>query len=317
MVKRSAIATVAGLTLATCGNSDKKADNTTTVKIATVNRSGSEEARWDKVQELVEKDGIKLEFTEFTDYSQPNKATADGEVDLNAFQHYNFLNNWNKENGKDLVAIADTYISPIRLYSGKNGEENKYTKVEEIPDNGEIAVPNDATNESRALYLLQSAGLIKLDVSGTELATIANIKENPKNLKITELDASQTARSLTSVDAAVVNNTFVTEAKLDYKKALFKEQADENSKQWYNIIVAKKDWESSPKADAIKKIIATYHTDEVKKLSKKLQTAWINQFGNKHREVGEIFSTSCFYIETKEKEHPLVLIPKVQVLVER
>ena len=262
----AAIATVAGLTLAACGNSDKKADNTTTVKIATVNRSGSEEARWDKVQELVEKDGIKLEFTEFTDYSQPNKATADGEVDLNAFQHYNFLNNWNKENGKDLVAIADTYISPIRLYSGKNGEENKYTKVEEIPDNGEIAVPNDATNESRALYLLQSAGLIKLDVSGTALATVANIKENPKNLKITELDASQTARSLSSVDAAVVNNTFVTEAKLDYKKALFKEQADENSKQWYNIIVAKKDWESSPKADAIKKVIAAYHTDEVKKV---------------------------------------------------
>ena len=262
----AALATVAGLALAACGNSEKKADNATTIKIATVNRSGSEEARWDKVQELVKKDGITLEFTEFTDYSQPNKATADGEVDLNAFQHYNFLNNWNKENGKDLVAIADTYISPIRLYSGKNGEENKYTKVEEIPDNGEIAVPNDATNESRALYLLQSAGLIKLDVSGTALATVANIKENPKNLKITELDASQTARSLSSVDAAVVNNTFVTEAKLDYKKALFKEQADENSKQWYNIIVAKKDWETSPKADAIKKVIAAYHTDEVKKV---------------------------------------------------
>ena len=262
----AAIATVAGLALAACGNSEKKADNGTVVKIATVNRSGSEEARWDKIQELVKKDGITLEFTEFTDYSQPNKATADGEVDLNAFQHYNFLNNWNKENGKDLVAIADTYISPIRLYSGLNGRDNKYTKVEDIPANGEIAVPNDATNESRALYLLQSAGLIKLDVSGTALATVANIKENPKNLKITELDASQTARSLSSVDAAVVNNTFVTEAKLDYKKALFKEQADENSKQWYNIIVAKKDWETSPKADAIKKVIAAYHTDDVKKV---------------------------------------------------
>ena len=262
----AAIATVAGLTLVACGNSDKKAENTTTVKIATVNRSGSEEARWDKIQELVEKDGIKLEFTEFTDYSQPNKAVADDEVDLNAFQHYNFLHNWNKENGQELVAIADTYISPIRLYSGTKDGQNKYTKVDEIPDKGEIAIPNDATNESRALYLLQSAGLIKLDVSGTELATIANIKENPKNLKITELDASQTARSLSSVDAAVVNNTFVTEAKLDYKKALFKEQADENSKQWYNIIVAKSDWETSPKASAIKKIIAAYHTDEVKKV---------------------------------------------------
>ena len=266
----AAIATVAGLTLVACASSaekaTEKATKETTVKIATVNRSGSEEARWDKIQELVEKDGIKLEFTEFTDYSQPNKAVADDEVDLNAFQHYNFLHNWNKENGQELVAIADTYISPIRLYSGTKDGQNKYTKVDEIPDKGEIAIPNDATNESRALYLLQSAGLIKLDVSGTELATIANIKENPKNLKITELDASQTARSLSSVDAAVVNNTFVTEAKLDYKKALFKEQADENSKQWYNIIVAKSDWETSPKASAIKKIIAAYHTDEVKKV---------------------------------------------------
>ena len=266
----AAIATVAGLTLAACASSaekaTEKATKETTVKIATVNRSGSEEARWDKIQELVEKDGIKLEFTEFTDYSQPNKAVADDEVDLNAFQHYNFLHNWNKENGQELVAIADTYISPIRLYSGTKDGQNKYTKVDEIPDKGEIAIPNDATNESRALYLLQSAGLIKLDVSGTALATIANIKENPKNLKITELDASQTARSLSSVDAAVVNNTFVTEAKLDYKKALFKEQADENSKQWYNIIVAKSDWETSPKANAIKKIIAAYHTDEVKKV---------------------------------------------------
>ena len=122
----------------------------------------------------------------------------------------------------------------------KTEKKTSTLKSKNIPANGEIAVPNDATNESRALYLLQSAGLIKLDVSGTALATVANIKENPKNLKITELDASQTARSLSSVDAAVVNNTFVTEAKLDYKKALFKEQADENSKQWYNIIVAKK-----------------------------------------------------------------------------
>ena len=145
MVYVAALATVAGLALAACGNSEKKADNATTIKIATVNRSGSEENVGTKSKNWLKKDGIKLEFTEFTDYSQPNKATADGEVDLNAFQHYNFLNNWNKENGKDLVAIADTYISPIRLYSGlKWGSDNKYTKVEEIPENGEIAVPNDA-----------------------------------------------------------------------------------------------------------------------------------------------------------------------------
>ena len=99
------------------------------------------------------------------------------------------------------------------------------------------------------------------------LQQLLTSKENPKNLKITELDASQTARSLSSVDAAVVNNTFVTEAKLDYKKALFKEQADETQTMVQHHC-CEKDWESSPKADAIKKVIAAYHTDEVKKLSK-------------------------------------------------
>ena len=142
--------------------------------------------------------------------------------------------------------------------------------------------------------MLQSAGLIKLDVSGTALATVANIKENPKNLKITELDASQTARSLSSVDAAVVNNTFVTEAKLDYKKALFKEQADENSKQWYNIIVAKKIGKHHLRLTLSRKLLQLTSTDEVKKLSKKHQTVWINQFGNKKQGGGRENSTSCF-----------------------
>ena len=254
--------------LAACGNSAGSSNSdSNTVRVGVMSLSDSEQERWDKIQELL--DDVKLEFTQFTDYSQPNKALAENEVDINAFQHYNFLNNWNKENGEDLVAIADTYIAPIRLYSGIADGKNKYTKVEEIPDGGEIAVPNDPTNESRALYLLQSAGLIKVGVSGTELATIADITENPKKLKITELDASQTASSLSSVDAAVVNNTFVTEAGLDFKKALFKEQKDENSAQWYNLIAARSDWEKSDLADSIKKIIKAYHTDEVREIVEK------------------------------------------------
>ena len=254
--------------LAACGSSSSSSSSdssATTVRVGVMSLSDSEQARWDKVQEILG-DEVKLEFTQFTDYSQPNKAVAENEVDINAFQHYNFLNNWNQENGEDLVAIADTYIAPIRLYSGTADGKNKYTKVEEIPDGAEIAVPNDPTNESRALYLLQTAGLIKVGVSGTELATIADITENKKNLKITELDASQTASSLSSVDAAVVNNTFVLEAGLDYKNALYKEQKDENSKQWYNLIAARSDWEKSEQAASIKKIIEAYQTDEVKKV---------------------------------------------------
>ncbi|MBP2622785.1 MetQ/NlpA family ABC transporter substrate-binding protein [Streptococcus oricebi] len=257
-----ALIAVATLTLVACGSNSKS--DAKTLKVGIMTKSETEEARWNKIQELLDKEGIKLEFTEFTDYSQPNKATAEGEVDINAFQHYNFLKNWNKENKEDLTAIADTYLAPIRLYPGQGVK-----KVEDIKDGAEIAIPNDPTNESRALYLLQAAGLIKLDVSGTELATVANIKENKKNLKITELEASQTARSLESVAAAVINNTFVTEAGIDPETALFIEPKDENSKQWFNIIVAKKDWKKSDKADAIEKLIKAYHTDEVKKVIEK------------------------------------------------
>lgn len=254
-----------GVLAACAGGADAKKEESNVVKVGVMGLSDTEQARWDKVQELLG-DDVKLEFTEFTDYSQPNLAVAEGEVDINAFQHYNFLNNWNDENGQDLVAIADTYIAPIRLYSGTEGGKNKFKSVDEIPNGAEIAVPNDPTNGSRALYLLQSAGLLKLDVSGTELATVVNIKENPKNLKVTELDASQTASSLESVAAAVVNNTFVREAGIDFESALYKEQKDANSKQWYNIIVGKSDWEKSEKAALIKKIVKAYQTDDVKKV---------------------------------------------------
>lgn len=271
----AALATVATFALAACGssnssNSSKSSDKdgVTTVKVGVMNLSDTEEARWKEVQKNLDdaKANIKLEFTQFTDYSQPNQAVRDGDVDINAFQHYNYLENWNKENSADLVSVADTYIAPIRLYSGTKDGENKYTDVKDIPEKGTIAVPNDPTNESRALYVLESAGLIKLDTKDGELATISNIKDNPKNLTISELDASQTASSLPSVDAAIINNTFVREAGIDYKKALFVEKANSNSKQWYNLIAAKKDWKSSDKAKAIEAIIKAYHTDNVKKV---------------------------------------------------
>ena len=271
----AALATVATFALAACGssnssNSSKSSDKdgVTTVKVGVMNLSDTEEARWEEVQKNLDdaKANIKLEFTQFTDYSQPNQAVRDGDVDINAFQHYNYLENWNKENSADLVSVADTYIAPIRLYSGTKDGKNKYTDVKDFPEKGTIAVPNDPTNESRALYVLESAGLIKLDTKDGELATISNIKDNPKNLTISELDASQTASSLPSVDAAIINNTFVREAGIDYKKALFVEKANSNSKQWYNLIAAKKDWKSSDKAKAIEAIIKAYHTDNVKKV---------------------------------------------------
>lgn len=166
-----------------------------------------------------------------------------------------------------MVAIADTYISPIHLFSGTDQKgKAKYKTVEDLPKGAQIAVPNDATNESRALYLLEAVGLIKLNVSGEKLATIANVTENKKDLDIKELDASQTARSLTSADAAIVNNSFAVPAKIDYKTSLYKEAVDKNTNQWINVIAGKKDWKKSDKADAINKLVKVYHTDDVKKV---------------------------------------------------
>ncbi|KHD45804.1 MetQ/NlpA family ABC transporter substrate-binding protein [Streptococcus hongkongensis] len=250
--------------LVACG-SEKNDKNTITVGVMT--KTESDQARWQKIEDLLKKDNITIKYKEFTDYNQPNKAVDNGEVDINAFQHYNFLNNWNKENKGDLVAIADTYISPIHLFSGTDQKgKAKYTSIKDLSKGAQIAIPNDATNESRALYLLESAGLIKLDVSGEKLATIANVTSNSKDLDIKELDASQTARSLTSADAAIVNNSFAVPAKIDYKTSLYKEKVDKNTKQWVNILAAKKDWKKTDKAQAIKKLIKAYHTDDVKKV---------------------------------------------------
>ena len=264
----AAVAALSVAALAACApssGSDSSADKNT-LKVGIMTQTDATEPLWDKVSELAEKDGLTLELVEFTYYSQPNKALANGEIDVNAFQHYNFLNNWNTENKGDLVAAADTLISPLRIFSGLNGEKAKYTDISELPDGAVISVPNDATNESRALYLLQAAGLIKLDASGEELATITNIVENPKKLDIKELDASQTAATRTSVDAAIINNNYAVDAGVDYATVLFKEEITTESKQWVNVIAAQKDWESSDKVDAIKTLIKAYQTDEVAKI---------------------------------------------------
>ncbi|MGT2771610.1 MetQ/NlpA family ABC transporter substrate-binding protein [Streptococcus marimammalium] len=266
LVSLLTITLLAGFILTACGarNDD---DDAKTLKIGVMSMTESDEARWDKIAELLESEDIDLDFVEFTEYSQPNKALANNEVDINAFQHYNFLNNWNDENNGDLVTIAETYISPIHLFSGTDASgKAKYQNVSELPDGAQIAVPNDATNESRSLYVLQSAGLIELDVSGDELATIANIKSNPKNLDIKELEASQTARSLISADGAIVNNSYAVPANIDYETSLFKEEINDDSKQWINIIAGQKNWEKSKKADLIKKVIEAYQTNEVKKI---------------------------------------------------
>lgn len=253
--------------LAACGAKGSGSSEEATVKVGIMTKDNATEPLWDKVEELAEKEGIKLEFTEFTDYNQPNEATQNGEVDVNAFQHYAFLNSWNADNDGSLVAAGDTLLSPIRLFSGTGQDgKAKYTKLDEIPDGGSISIPNDPSNGSRALYLLEAAGLIELSTKDGADATVKDIKTNKKNLKIQEIDAAQTASTLSSVDAAVINNSYAQSSNVDYETTLYTEEVNDNSKVWVNIIAAKDGWDKGDKSDAIKTLIKVYQTDEVGKV---------------------------------------------------
>ena len=249
----------------------KKTEAKKTVTVGVVGQTNQDEKIWNQVKKTAkEKYGVTVKVKSFTDYNQPNKALQEGEIDLNSFQHKAFLNAWNKANKGTLVPIGNTVIAPIRLYS------YKYKNINELPKNATIAVPNDASNESRALYVLKNAGLISFKKGTGKLATIADIEKNPKNLTIKELGAEQTARSLNDVDAAVVNNTYAIPAKLGDKQTIYTEPLNKDSEQWINVIVAnKKDKDN----EAYKAVVKSYQTEAVKKLIHKAYgnsevTAW-------------------------------------------
>lgn len=232
-----------------------------TVTIGIMAGSKQDDEIWKTVSKTAkDKYNVTLKFKRFTDYNQPNKTLENGDVDLNSFQHKLFLQTWNKAHKTDLVSIGDTYITPIRLYS------KQYKSVKEIPDGGTIAVPNDASNESRALFALKNAGLIELK-KGTKLATVSSISKNPHDLKIKELAADQTARSLDNVDAAVVNTNYAQAAGLNYKSAIFVEPVNKDSKQWVNVIAAK---DSQKNNKIYKDVVKAYQTEKTKQEIKKL-----------------------------------------------
>ncbi|MDO4903707.1 MAG: MetQ/NlpA family ABC transporter substrate-binding protein [Limosilactobacillus sp.] len=231
-----------------------------TVTVGIMAGSKGDDALWNSVAKTAkDKYGLTLKFKRFTDYNQPNKALSNGDVDLNAFQHKLFLKQWNQAHKTNIVSVGDTVITPIRVYS------HKYKSIKDIPNGATIAVPNDATNESRALYVLKNAGLFSLK-KGTKLATAASITDNKKNIKIKELAADQTARSLDDVDAAVVNTNYAVAAGIDYKSAIFVEPLNSDSAQWVNIIATDK---KNKNNKAYKEVVKAYQTEATKQVLKK------------------------------------------------
>ncbi|MGT2930677.1 MetQ/NlpA family ABC transporter substrate-binding protein [Streptococcus dentasini] len=261
---------VAALFLAACGN---KSSDKNTLKVGVMTLDDATKPVWDQVKKDAAKKGVKLEFVQFTDYNQPNKALVAGDIDVNAFQTRYFLEDWNKKNKENLVSAGDTLISPIRLFS-KEASKGKaaYSDIKDLPEGAKIGLNNDATNQSRALFLLQSAGLIKLSTKDGELASVKDITENSKNLEFKEVSAEQVAKTLQNgdVDAAVINNSYAQTAKINYDTTLFVEDVTgPNAKNWINFIAAKPDWKKSDKADAIKTLVKVYQTDKIGKLISK------------------------------------------------
>ncbi len=237
------------------GTEDKaQTEVSDTIKIGVV---GEKNEVWDEVIKRYEEGtGNTVELVKFADYNQPNEALLAGDIDLNAYQHYKFLQEFNDDKGSDLVSIGDTMLAPITLYS------HKVKNLDEIGEGAKIAIPNDPSNGSRALFLLQDAGLIKVEGEPGEIVGLDKIKENPKNLEIIEMDASQTSRSLDDVDAAAVNDTFALDAGLDRKTIIYEENPkSESVKQYINIIAARKEDENN---ERYKEFVKYYQTDETK-----------------------------------------------------
>ena len=208
---------------------------------------------------LAAKAGLKLTVKEFTDYVQPNLATQDGEVGANYFQHKPYLDDFNKSKGTDLVPVVGVHLEPLGLYS------HKAKSLDQIKDGATIAVPNDATNEGRALKLLADNNLITLKPGAGTTATEKDVASNPKHLKFKPLEAAELPRALDDVDAAVINGNYALQAKLTPNKdALALEKTQDNP--YVNLLVVKKGHENDP---AVKKLAALLTSDQVKQYIEK------------------------------------------------
>lgn len=205
---------------------------------------------------LLKEEGIELEVLEFTDYVQPNRVTQDGEVDFNYFQHLPYLQQFNEENKTDLVNAAYVHYEPFGLYGGKA------RSLDEVREGSKVGIPNDVTNQARALQLLDSVGWIRLPKNADLSTTIMDIKENIKGIEIVELAAEQLPRSLEDLDYAIINGNYAMQVGLTVAdNALATEKNDSQAARTFaNIIVVRQGDESRPE---IQKVVEALHSDSI------------------------------------------------------
>jgi len=239
--------------------SGARADGAPPLKIGTM--SGPDAQIWNEVAKVAAQDGLPIKVIEFNDYVQPNAALDSGDLDANSFQHQPYLDSQVKQRGYKLVTAGLTYISPIGVYS------KKFKSLKDLPQGAKLAVPNDPSNENRALLLLQTQGVIKLKAgagTGGNNATVLDIAENPKKLKISELDAAQLPRVLSDVDAAVINTNYALAANLQPTKDAI--ALESLTSPYANVIAVRAKDKDQP---WVKKLVKAYQSPEVREFIKK------------------------------------------------
>ena len=208
-------------------------------------------------QEVLAEKGYELDIKEYVDYIQPNLALESGDLDANYFQHFPYLESFNEENGTKLVSAASIHYEPFGIYAGKA------SSLEELADGATVAVPNDTSNEARALLLLEAQGLIKLKDGADLTVTKNDIVENPKNLDLYEVEAAQIPRIVEDVDIAVINGNYAIEAGFKVSEALAVEDSASIAATTYGNVVAVQ--EGRENDEAIQALIEALTSDEVKK----------------------------------------------------
>ncbi|QAY64201.1 methionine ABC transporter substrate-binding protein [Xylanimonas allomyrinae] len=254
----AAFGAVASLALAGCassGSDEVSAGSKEDPIVIGIVSSG--EAYWDTFKAKAEEEGIYVELKNFSDYQLPNQGLSDGDLDLNQFQHLQFLADYNVKTGSDLTPIGATAVYPLDLYS------TKVDDVADIPDGAEVAIPNDASNQARALLVLQDAGLVKLKGGGTSFSTAADVVADESKVTVTALKADQTPTALQDpkVYAAIVNNDYVPNIDAAHQKPVYSTDADSSANDPYiNVWVSRKADADNP---TFKKLIEIYHESEV------------------------------------------------------